>query len=229
MSMKTLTKKFKVAVTTVSAIFFMTACGQSNQPAVKKMETKNDSDKTVKASTSNIDTATFGAGCFWCVEAVFQRLNGVLSVESGYSGGTVKNPSYREVCNGTTGHAEVARITFDKTKITFDELLEVFWKTHDPTTLNYQGNDHGTQYRSAIFYHNEEQKKLAEKYKEEINKSGAYDKPIVTEISPAKEFYKAEDYHQNYYNQNGSEGYCRYVIQPKVDKFEKIFKNKLKK
>jgi peptide-methionine (S)-S-oxide reductase len=226
--MNTLTKKFKLAATTVSAIFFMSACGQSNQPA-KKMETKNDSDKTLKASASNIDTATFGAGCFWCVEAVFQRLEGVLSVESGYSGGTVKNPSYREVCNGTTGHAEVARITFDKTKISFDKLLEVFWKTHDPTTLNYQGNDHGTQYRSAIFYHNEEQKKLAEKYKEEINKSGAYDKPIVTEISPAKEFYKAEDYHQNYYNQNGSEGYCRYVIQPKVDKFEKIFKNKLKK
>ncbi len=182
-----------------------------------------------QTSTTTIDTATFGAGCFWCVEAVFQRLNGVLSIESGYSGGNIKNPAYREVCMGTTGHAEVCRITYDNTKVSFDELLEVFWKTHDPTTLNQQGNDIGTQYRSVVFYHNDEQKKLAEKYKEEINKSGAYPKPIVTEISPLINYYKAEDYHQNYYNQNGSEGYCRYVIQPKVEKFEKIFKNKLKK
>ncbi|MBK7309750.1 MAG: peptide-methionine (S)-S-oxide reductase MsrA [Bacteroidia bacterium] len=193
------------------------------------METKNESVKPITGSGANIDTATLGAGCFWCVEAVFQRLEGVLTVESGYSGGTVKNPAYREVCNGTTGHAEVARITYDKSKLSFDELLEVFWKTHDPTTLNYQGNDHGTQYRSVVFYHNEEQKKLAEKYKTEINASGAYPNPIVTEISPAKEFYKAEDYHQNYFNQNGQEQYCKYVIQPKVEKFEKIFKSKMKK
>lgn len=227
--MNTLTKKFKIAVTMVPAIFFMSACGQTNQTAIKKMETKSEEEKTVTGSSENIDTATFGAGCFWCIEAVFQRLNGVLTVESGYSGGSIKNPSYREVCNGTTGHAEVARITFDKSKISFDELLEVFWKTHDGTTLNYQGNDHGTQYRSVVFYHNEEQKKLAEKYKAEINASGAYPNPLVTEISAAKEFYKAEDYHQNYYNQNGQEGYCQYVIQPKVEKFEKIFKSKLKK
>ncbi|MBK7818047.1 MAG: peptide-methionine (S)-S-oxide reductase MsrA [Sphingobacteriaceae bacterium] len=193
------------------------------------METKNESVKPITGSGANIDTATLGAGCFWCVEAVFQRLEGVLTVESGYSGGTVKNPAYSEVCNGTTGHAEVARITYDKSKLSFDELLEVFWKTHDPTTLNYQGNDHGTQYRSVVFYHNEEQKKLAEKYKTEINASGAYPNPIVTEISPAKEFYKAEDYHQNYFNQNGQEQYCKYVIQPKVEKFEKIFKSKMKK
>lgn len=193
------------------------------------METKNESVKPITGSGANIDTATLGAGCFWCVEAVFQRLEGVLTVESGYSGGTVKNPAYSEVCNGTTGHAEVARITYDKSKLAFDELLEVFWKTHDPTTLNYQGNDHGTQYRSVVFYHNEEQKKLAEKYKTEINASGAYPNPIVTEISPAKEFYKAEDYHQNYFNQNGQEQYCKYVIQPKVEKFEKIFKSKMKK
>lgn len=210
----------------VSAIFFMNACGQ-NQTAVKNMETKSDAKKPL-TSTGNIDTVMFGAGCFWCVEAVFQRLEGVLTVESGYSGGNVKNPSYREVCMGTTGHAEVARITFDKTKIKFDDLLQVFWKTHDPTTLNYQGNDHGTQYRSAVFYYTEEQKTLAEKYKKEINAEGAYPNPIVTEISPAKEFYKAEDYHQNYYNQNGQESYCQYVIQPKVEKFEKIFKSKLK-
>lgn len=227
--MNTLAKKFKIAVTFVSAIFFMGACGQNNQTSVKNMETKSEGVKPVTGSGTNIDTATLGAGCFWCVEAVFQRLEGVLTVESGYSGGSIKNPAYREVCNGTTGHAEVARITYDKSKLSFDELLEVFWKTHDPTTLNYQGNDHGTQYRSVIFYHNEEQKKLAEKYKAEINASGAYPNPIVTEISPAKEFYKAEEYHQNYFNQNGEEGYCKYVIQPKVEKFEKIFKSKMKK
>lgn len=222
--MKQLQQNFKIAVTILTAIFFTSACGQTNPK-----NTKETSKPMTQTSTSNIDTATFGAGCFWCVEAVFQRLNGVLSLESGYSGGTIKNPAYREVCMGTTGHAEVCRITYDKTKVSFDELLEVFWKTHDPTTLNQQGNDIGTQYRSAIFYHNEEQKQLAEKYKEEINKSGAYPKPIVTEISPLINYYKAEDYHQNYYNQNGQEGYCRYVIQPKVEKFEKIFKNKLKK
>ncbi len=166
--MKQLQQNFKIAVTLLTAIFFTSACGQTNPK-----NTKETSKPMTQTSTSNIDTATFGAGCFWCVEAVFQRLNGVLSVESGYSGGTIKNPAYREVCMGTTGHAEVCRITYDKTKVSFDELLEVFWKTHDPTTLNQQGNDIGTQYRSAIFYHNEEQKQLAEKYKEEINKSGA--------------------------------------------------------
>lgn len=223
--MKSLKQKFKIAVTLVAAIFFASACAQNNQTK-NKMEDKSTTSTT---PSTNIDTATFGAGCFWCVEAVFQRLNGVISIESGYSGGTIKNPAYREVCMGTTGHAEVCRILFDKTKVSFDELLEVFWKTHDPTTLNQQGNDIGTQYRSVIFYHNDEQKKLAEKYKEEINKSGAYPKPIVTEISPLINYYKAEDYHQNYFNQNGQEGYCRYVIQPKVEKFEKIFKNKLKK
>ncbi|MGZ3883941.1 MAG: peptide-methionine (S)-S-oxide reductase MsrA [Bacteroidia bacterium] len=178
--------------------------------------------------TSSIDTATFGSGCFWCVEAVFQRLNGVIKVTSGYSGGTVKNPAYREVCTGTTGHAEVCQIVYDKTKISFKDLLEVFWKTHDPTTLNSQGNDHGTQYRSAIFYHNAEQKELSEKYKAELDKSGAFNAPITTEITAYTNFYPAEDYHQDYYNMNGSEPYCRFVIQPKVEKFEKVFKDKLK-
>jgi len=175
------------------------------------------------------DTATLGAGCFWCVEAVFQNLNGVMSVTSGYSGGTVKNPSYREVCTGTTGHAEVCNIVYDPSKISFDEILEVFWKTHDPTTMNQQGNDMGTQYRSAIFYHSQEQKELAEKYKKELNASGAFDKPIVTEITPYTNFYKAEDYHQNYFNENGDQPYCRFVIQPKVEKFKAVFKDKLKK
>jgi peptide-methionine (S)-S-oxide reductase len=213
----------KIAVTLVAAIFFISACGQNNEK--KQMTSMNETS----SNTLQQDTATFGAGCFWCVEAVFQRLNGVISIESGYSGGHIKNPAYREVCMGTTGHAEVCRIVYDKTKVSFDELLEVFWKTHDPTTLNRQGNDVGTQYRSAVFYHNEEQKQLAEKYKKAINESGAYPSPIVTEISPLINYYKAEDYHQNYYNQNGQEGYCRYVIQPKVEKFEKIFKDKVKK
>ncbi|MBA3665340.1 MAG: peptide-methionine (S)-S-oxide reductase MsrA [Bacteroidetes bacterium] len=207
----------------VAAVFFLNACGQSGNSAKTKTMDHKES-----ANSTNIDTATFGAGCFWCVEAVFQRMNGVMTVKSGYSGGSVKNPSYKEVCQGTTGHAEVCQITYDKTKVSFDELLEVFWKTHDPTTLNRQGNDHGTQYRSAVFYHNEEQKKTAEKYKAEINKSGAYPDPIVTEITAFTNFYPAEDYHSNYFNQNSSEPYCKFVIQPKVDKFEKIFKDKVK-
>ncbi|MFL5763441.1 MAG: peptide-methionine (S)-S-oxide reductase MsrA [Bacteroidia bacterium] len=178
--------------------------------------------------SSPTDTATFGAGCFWCVEAQFQLLDGVLKVESGFEGGTVKNPAYREVCNGTTGHAEVCRITYDPSKISYDELLAAFWQSHDPTQLNRQGNDIGTQYRSVIFYHNEKQKELAEKYKKELNDSGAWGKPVVTEISPAAPFYKAEDYHQNYYNGNGEQPYCQFVIQPKIDKFRKVFKDKLK-
>ncbi len=180
-------------------------------------------------SNTRLDTATFGAGCFWCVEAVFQDLEGVKSVASGYSGGKIKNPTYREVCSGLTGHAEVIQIAYNPDKISFDELLEVFWQTHDPTTLNQQGADRGTQYRSVVFYHNEEQKVLAEKYKKALNDSQAFANPVVTEISPFTEFYKAEDYHQNYFNENGEEPYCRMVIKPKVDKFKKVFKDKLKK
>lgn len=180
-------------------------------------------------SNSGMDTATFGAGCFWCVEAQFQMLDGVISVSSGFSGGTVKNPAYREVCNGTTGHAEVCQIVYDPKKITYDELLAAFWQSHDPTQLNRQGNDVGTQYRSVIYYHSEEQKTLAESYKKQLNASGAWTKPIVTEISPIGPFYKADDYHQNYFNENGTESYCQFVIQPKVEKFKKVFKDKLKK
>ncbi len=216
--------KYSIAVTWFTAIFF-TACGQST--ATKQKPTTMENNTNISAGT--LDTATFGSGCFWCVEAVFQLLDGVTKVESGYSGGTVKNPSYREVCNGTTGHAEVCQITYDKSKISFKDLLEVFWKTHDPTTLNAQGNDHGTQYRSVVFYHNAEQKELAEKYKVELSKSGAWENPVVTEITAYTNFYKAEDYHQDYFNLNGTEPYCRFVIQPKVDKFEKVFKDKMKK
>ena len=173
--------------------------------------------------------ATFGGGCFWCVEAVFQRLEGVVSVESGYAGGTVQNPTYKQVCTGTTGHAEVCQIRYDPAKVSFDELLEVFWKTHDPTTLNRQGADEGTQYRSVIFYHDDQQRAQAEKRKQELNASGAWDAPIVTEISPLIKFYRAEDYHQNYFRTNPEQSYCQFVVRPKVEKFEKVFKSKLRK
>ncbi|WP_198315862.1 peptide-methionine (S)-S-oxide reductase MsrA [Chitinophaga tropicalis] len=181
--------------------------------------------------SNNVKTekATFGGGCFWCTEAQFQYLDGVLKVESGYAGGTVPNPTYEQVCTGTTGHAEVIQVTYDPSKITYEELLQAFWQSHDPTQLNRQGNDVGTQYRSVIFYHNEEQHKLAEFYKDKLQHSGAYDEPVVTEISPIDKFYKAENYHQNYYNQNGSQPYCHFVIAPKLEKFKKVFKDKLKK
>lgn len=191
-----------------------------------KTASYNMSDSTI--SNVKTDTATFGAGCFWCVEAVFQRLEGVLKVTSGYSGGHIENPTYEEVCSKSSGHVEVARIIYDPSKITFDELLEVFWQTHDPTTPNQQGNDVGPQYRSVIFYHNEAQKQTAEHYKKQLDSSGAWDRPIVTAIEPLKNFYPAENYHQNYYNENSDEMYCRYVIRPKVEKFEKVFKNKLR-
>lgn len=172
---------------------------------------------------SKMSEATFGAGCFWCVEAIFERVKGVISVESGYSGGKVKNPSYREVTTGTTGHAEVTRVVFDPEIVSFEVLLEVFWHTHDPTTLNRQGADVGTQYRSAIFYHSEEQRKIAEESKAKTDASGLWKNPIVTEISPLENYYVAEDYHQDYYNNNPTAGYCSYVIAPKVKKFKKEF------
>ena len=189
---------------------------------------KENSNFNQDINMGNMEVATLGAGCFWCVEAVFTELNGVVSVTSGYMGGKVKNPTYKEVCSGLTGHAEVAQIVFDPNVISFKEILEVFWKTHDPTTLNRQGNDIGTQYRSAIFYHDETQKEIAEFYKSELNNSGAWDNPIVTEISPLAQFYPAEDYHQNYFELHGEEQYCKYVIQPKVEKFKKAFASKLK-
>ncbi|MBA3970776.1 MAG: peptide-methionine (S)-S-oxide reductase MsrA [Bacteroidetes bacterium] len=177
---------------------------------------------------TNLDTATFGSGCFWCTEAFFQELKGVHSVSSGYSGGKVKNPTYTDVCSGKTGHAEGCQIVYDPAVISYVELLEVFWGTHDPTTLNRQGHDEGTQYRSAIFYHNSEQKKIAEKYKKELTASGAFNNPIVTEIAAYTSFYVAENYHQDYYALNGREPYCQAVIQPKMEKFKKVFKTKLK-
>jgi peptide-methionine (S)-S-oxide reductase len=179
-------------------------------------------------NNTSIETATFGEGCFWCSEAIFTNLKGVLSVTSGYSGGKVPNPTYEQVCSGNTGHAEVIQITFDPTIITFEELLKAFWSSHDPTTLNRQGGDIGTQYRSAVFYHSETQKGLAEKLKKELDASGAYKDPIVTEITAFTNFYPAEDYHQEYYKFHGNAPYCQMVIKPKLDKFQKVFKNSLK-
>ncbi|MFM1744564.1 MAG: hypothetical protein RLZZ630_501 [Bacteroidota bacterium] len=183
---------------------------------------QSKNDKTV------LDTATFGGGCFWCVEAVFQQLKGVQSVVSGYAGGRRENPTYEQVCSGATGHAEVIQVTFDPSVIGYPDLLEVFWSVHDPTTLNRQGADVGTQYRSVIFYHNESQKVLAEEYKVQLDKSGTFRDPIVTEISPLPTFYSAEKYHQNYFNDNGNQPYCSFVIRPKVEKFQKEFGKKLK-
>lgn len=180
------------------------------------------------AAKPSLKSATFGMGCFWCTEAVFQRLKGVSKVESGYMGGKVKNPTYVQVTSGKTGHAEVAKVSYDPAVISFPELLEVFWKLHDPTTMNRQGADVGTQYRSVIFYYDAQQKAEAEKYKTELNKAKVYPKPIVTKIASAQVFYKADPDHQNYYNLNGKQPYCRMVILPKVEKLENVFKDKLK-
>lgn len=202
------------------------ASGQTT--AAEKEEAPADAQPPVETA-EGIQTATFGSGCFWCTEAVFQRLKGVESVVSGYSGGRVKNPTYKQVCQGTTGHAEVVQITYDPSVISYKELLEVFWKLHDPTTLNRQGNDTGTQYRSAVFYHSDQQKALAEYYKEQLDKSGAYASPVVTEITQFSEFYPAEDDHQNFFRDNPENGYCRAIINPKMDKLEKAFRGKLKR
>jgi peptide-methionine (S)-S-oxide reductase len=182
----------------------------------------------IMTDKNKFEIATFGNGCFWCTEAIFEMLNGVVSAVSGYSGGSKINPTYKEVCTGETGHAEVLQITYDPQKISFEELLEVFWKTHDPTTLNRQGNDVGTQYRSAIFYHTEEQKKLATIYKNKLGEEKVFNNPIVTEITKFDKFYPAEDYHQEYYELNKSQPYCNMVITPKVEKFKKVFKERLK-
>jgi len=203
------------------SILSVTSCAEHK---TQSMDITDDRVTTAEG----YDTATFATGCFWCTEAIFQRLKGVAKVVSGYSGGNVNNPTYEEVCTGTTGHAECCQVVFDSSVISFDELLEVFWKTHDPTTLNRQGNDVGTQYRSAVFYHTPEQKEKAEHYKEALNVSGAFNNPIVTVIEPFKTFFSADGYHQNYFNSNSNQPYCRFVIVPKIEKFEKVFKGKLK-
>lgn len=196
----------------------LSACAQN------KTNSKNN-----KINMTHTETITLGSGCFWCTEAIFQRLQGVVKVTSGYSGGFVDNPTYEQVCDKNTGHAEVCQIIYDTTQIKLDDILAVFWKTHDPTTLNQQGNDVGPQYRSVVFFHNEHQKELAQHYIKELNDSKAWANPVVTTVEPFQKFYAAENYHQNYYNDNKNQGYCRYVIGPKLEKFEKVFKDKLKK
>ena len=176
-----------------------------------------------------MELVTFGSGCFWCTEAVFQQLKGVETVVSGYSGGHIENPSYEQVATGRTGHAEVCQIQFDPDQLSYEDMLEIFFNTHDPTTLNRQGNDVGTQYRSVIFYHSEEQREIAERVKAEFEKSGTWKNHLVTEIVPFEKFYQAEDYHQNYFRNNPNQSYCRFVIAPKLDKFEKVFKLRLGK
>lgn len=224
---KIVMKTFWLAAFTGTAALI--SCAQNNNQNLK-MNTTKASEKNETILTGKADTATLGTGCFWCTEAIFDQLDGVISVTSGYSGGHVSNPSYKDVCTGETGHAECVQIVYDTSKISFDELLEVFWQVHDPTTLNRQGADVGTQYRSTIFYHNDEQKQKAEKYKAELDKSGAFDNPIVTTLEPFTKFYTAENYHQEYYELNkNSNPYCSIVIRPKLEKFEKVFKSKLKK
>jgi peptide-methionine (S)-S-oxide reductase len=222
--MKSLIQKILVFFS-LGALSLVLLSNKTSLPSVNDLPTFFQSENM----QDNLELATFGGGCFWCVEAVFQRLNGVEKVVSGYSGGKILNPTYEQICTGTTGHAEVCQITYNPKIVSYEEILEVFWKTHDPTTLNRQGNDVGTQYRSVIFYHNDSQKELAETYKKKLNESGAFSKPIVTEISPMKTFYSAEKYHQNYYNTNPYQPYCMYVVQPKVEKFKQVFGNKMKK
>lgn len=222
-------KHFLLSLATIFLVA-LAACGRQQQDKLQTsgtftaMNTVNN-QADITAAT---DTATFGAGCFWCTEAQFQQLKGVLKVESGYSGGHVDRPTYKQVCTGTTGHAEVTNIVYDPSVISFDELLAAFFVSHDPTQLNRQGNDIGTQYRSVVFYHNAAQKEKAEAYIRQLNGEKVYPSDIVTEVSPAGTFYKAEDYHQDYYDQNGKEPYCQFVIQPKLEKFKKVFKDKLR-
>ena len=214
--------------TSIIGLTTLLSCGQKST-TITKLNTDNNMEPINQQALPSVETATFANGCFWCTEAIFEELEGVIRATSGYTGGEVVNPTYKEVCGGQTGHAECLQITYDPAKISFDELLAVFWETHDPTTLNRQGADAGTQYRSGIFYHNQEQKEKAEKYKAALDKSGAFDKPIVTEITAFTKFYPAEDYHQQYFENNeNANPYCKMVIRPKLDKFRKVFKDKLK-
>lgn len=206
----------------------LASCAQNKKTIMSETDQSVENLQVTDATGEGLDTATFGEGCFWCSEAFFTQLKGVKKVVSGFSGGHVSHPTYKEVCTGATGHAEVSNIIYDPSIISFDRLLEAFWESHDPTTLNRQGNDIGTQYRSVIFYRDEYQKNKAEKYKKELDRSGAFNKPIVTAIEPFKNFYPAEKYLQNYYENNPDQAYCRFVIRPKLEKFRKVFKDELK-
>ncbi|MFT5919611.1 MAG: peptide-methionine (S)-S-oxide reductase [Granulosicoccus sp.] len=207
-------KTIYLSISMVLLASVMGACGEINN-------TSEPLNQTIM--NENLDTATFGAGCFWCVEAIFQSIDGVEKVESGYTGGHTNNPTYKEICNGNTGHAEVCQITYDPLRVTFDKLLEAFWASHDPTTMNRQGADVGTQYRSVIYYHNDNQQQLAESYKNRLNAERAFGSPVITEISAIETYYPAEDYHQDYFSNNPNQAYCSRVIGPKLDKFKKVF------
>ncbi len=211
----------------------LTACGGTTNKNIQMGKDDQPASAAAKSvpdvNTSAIDTITLGGGCFWCVEAIYERLAGVVSAVSGFSGGTVKNPTYEEVCTGSTGHAEVVQIAYDTTKISLDEILKVFFSVHDPTTLNRQGNDVGTQYRSVIFYRDKHQKDVAASIIRALDRENVYNNPVVTQLEPFTKFYRAEDYHQEYYDNNKNAPYCRLVIQPKLEKFEKVFKDRLKK
>ena len=207
----------------ILSLVTMSCTTQAQKPVQKSIK------KETVMNKENIKFATFGNGCFWCTEAIFDQLEGVQSVESGYSGGHVENPSYKAVTTGNTGHAEVIHITYDANKVSFNDLLDVFFNTHNPTTLNRQGADVGTQYRSAVFYHNEAQRDAANNMINALDKSGAFEDKIVTEVTEFDKFYVAENYHQDYYNNNKTQGYCRVVINPKLEKFQKMYKEKLKK
>lgn len=211
----------------LSCIGLQSSSCQGGEGQIKNPEFFSQMNQSSKTENGT-DTIVLGGGCFWCVEAQYQLLDGVVSVRSGYAGGKIPNPTYKEVCTGMTGHAEVIEIVYDLSKLSTDEVLAAFWQAHDPTQLNRQGNDVGTQYRSVIYYTSEAQKQLAEEYKKRLNDEKVFDKPVVTEIAPLTVFYPAENYHQNYYNDNSGQGYCQFVIAPKVEKFKKVFKDKLK-
>jgi peptide-methionine (S)-S-oxide reductase len=213
----------RAIINILSLIFFVGQCSGQKQTAVKSETIMSNQN------ADNLNTAIFAGGCFWCTEAVFQNVKGVYKVESGYIGGTIKNPAYREITTGRTGHAEAIRMQYNESEISFAELLEIFFATHDPTTLNRQGNDVGTQYRSEIFFTSESQQQTALEYIDLLNKEKVFSNPIVTKVSEATVFYVAEDYHQNYYNDNSSQPYCRYVIVPKLEKLQSKFSNKLRK
>lgn len=218
-------KNIITLVSTCLSLLILIACSNASSDT---STTKNITMENESTNTNQLDTATFGNGCFWCTEALFQDIKGVVKVTSGYTGGQVKNPTYKQICTGITGHAEALQIVFNPAIVTYSELLQMFWYSHDPTTLNRQGNDVGTQYRSAVFYHNAEQKKEAEFYKKKLDDEKVFEKPIVTEITALDTFFSAEDYHQNYYKENEAQPYCMYIIRPKLEKFKKVFGDKMK-
>ncbi len=214
---------FRLAAVLACLAFLLGGCDRpdrSKEPSVSRKP---------PPPSSNSRLATFGGGCFWCVEALFERVEGVESVESGYSGGATPNPTYKQVCSGETGHAEAVQVRYDPKKVAYETLLEIFWKTHDPTTPNRQGADVGTQYRSVVFFHDAEQERIAREVKAALEEAKVYARPIVTEIVPFERFWKAEEYHQGYYDLNSNQGYCQVVIGPKIEKLEKVFKDRLKK